>query len=178
MFVVKNRELSVLAIRILALYCFVQAFITLGSLVTTVSIINESHHGDFFRSIILPMILYPALWLIAGMSLWYVAKPLSHGICGYDYGAQECSLTMTLRDAYGLGFTLVGLFVLTQSIPDLISTVYMNYGDMSQGNNRVNIFHHRVFIVAVVKIMIGLCLIIGRGKLVELVLKVRGGQRN
>lgn len=108
----KINQMSVLAIRILSLYCFAVAFTGLGVMFT--------FSGGLISQFSLLVFGQTAIWIVTGIIFWFLSEPLARKMFPPSEESYAYQLSFKLIDAYKLGFVLVGLIILTGGIPDLV----------------------------------------------------------
>jgi hypothetical protein len=115
-------HLATLAFRVLGLWAVIVAvaghFPTfIGAFMMRERIIQEGGFGaDYFILLLVPLVLY----LIAGLLLWFFAEPLARRAIPKTTTA---SSALNPHNVQTVAFSVVGLYLLTQAVPDLVQLV-------------------------------------------------------
>jgi hypothetical protein len=112
---VTNRGIAVLAVRLLALYLFVQALMSLpgvyAALIGAGSAADDVHYWLLVGAELSPVVM--------GLLLWAAAGPLASMLLPRRTAAPE-PVTVRAEGWYALAFAAVGLLVTIEALPQLL----------------------------------------------------------
>jgi hypothetical protein len=117
-----KKEIATLSFKILSLYAFFHLIDKLAH------IISYLLYGDLSGVKFLNFISWavpPFLFLIFGILLWYAASPLAASL--FKTTDPDDKANASLIDIQTVAFSVVGLFVLADSVPDFLRVVVWHY---------------------------------------------------
>ncbi len=172
-----KREIAALACRILALYAFIQALASIGFVPWM--IVRASETAGLLKSVlyVLMGVLPFTLCTGAGIVLWVQAQRIGgRMLSGLD--DPEAEMKVVPFDLQVIAFSVVGLALLVQTVPRLVSTFWMLlYARAKWPPELQEIYRVRVdwknAITMVVRLGLGLWLLLGARGLVGFLRKVR-----
>jgi len=110
-----KKEIATLSFKLLSLYAILQLIDKLAY------IISYLIYGDLSGVKFLNFIAWavpPFLFLVCGILLWYTASPLASSL--FKTAALDDKFNASLTDVQIVAFSVVGLFVLADSLPNFV----------------------------------------------------------
>jgi len=157
-----KREIAILSFKILSIYAFIKVidnvYYTLGSITST------EDHGANLVLIIAPQLLL----VLCGILLWYIAPRLATSV--FKSSSIENEPNASLSDIQTVAFSVVGIFLLAISIPELVSIIVVYNTMWVAGSKEILI---KGIIVLSIKIILGLWLLLGSRGLVKFIRSTR-----
>ncbi len=152
-----RRDIAIILFRFLSIYSFVRATEFLSEKFTY--FFNpENYSFGIFIQIIGPS----ALLIICGVIIWYLSPMFSAWLLMGPDGDEECGFS--LNDFRGVAFSTIGLFIIVNSIPELVNAIGFYYGVVF----RSDADKHLIYVTGtvhllslVIKFVLGLWLLIG-----------------
>jgi hypothetical protein len=159
------REIATLSFKVLSLYAFIQAIDKLPSF------INYMYKYNFIEAGILNSMIFAApmlLLLLCGGLLWFIAPFLASIISKSDISVDGSAAS--LLDIQVVAFSVVGLYMLADSLPALVRSVIWHFtgGYLYKSSPLVG-----EIMGFLVRITIGLWLLFGARGLVNLIRSLR-----
>lgn len=117
-----KREVASLACKILGLYMIIQGINVLANVLSVLAVTPEQWGSGSSISILIPFLLF----FILGVLLWFLADKLS-SIMVKDEGQLIDSFQMKTSDLQGILFSVIGLSLIGNALPKLLSTLTNMY---------------------------------------------------
>lgn len=118
-----KQEIASLALRLLGIYCFIQALTFLASSLSLVGM-NVTEMG-LSRSLMIAGAALPIFgYLLAGVVLLMFGDRIAGKMINQDKHAGAPAAGITTRDAQTLAFSIVGIYLITTSLPSLASLLW------------------------------------------------------
>jgi len=118
----KNREIAILAYKVLGFYAFVEA---ISKSYDVVYYLLGDIPNNISANAVLLILLPPILLILCGVLLWYSAPLLADNI--FKSTIQEMKTEISSADTAVIAFSVVGLFLLANSLPRIVELIFMYY---------------------------------------------------
>jgi len=159
---------TILVLRCFSLYLFIKAINTIADNLTYYS----TH--DFSISVVIFAVIFPVLLFItAGCVLWNIAPTVAKKIISNDARSEGTDFQQT--DFYNIGFSIVGLFVLVNAIPEIIYWL-IHFAQSMKDRPDTRLAYWLISLTMgkeILKIAIGIWLLFGSKALVRFVMATR-----
>lgn len=156
-----KKEIAVLSFKVLSIYAFIRVidnvYYTLGSITST-------EEGANRLLIIAPQLLL----VLSGILLWYIAPRLASSV--FKSSTIENEPNASLSDIQAVAFSVVGIFLLASSIPEIVKIIVIYNTMWAVGSKEVLI---QAIIVLSIKMILGLWLLLGSRGLVKFIRSTR-----
>lgn len=160
-----NREVASLACKVLGIYIIILGINALFSVFTvSIGMPNQVANEGFIN------IIFSLVYILFGVLLWILSDKLSViMVTGEKHTVEVTGITAS--DIQRISFSVLGLYFLGDSLPELISTL-MNINSMSGLPNTVRL---RLLVSGglITELLIGLGILLGSQGLVNLLNKMR-----
>jgi hypothetical protein len=155
-------EIAALSFKVLSIYAFIividNIYFTLGS------ITRAEDHGANLALIVTPQLLL----VLSGIILWFIAPRLASSV--FKTPSIENAPNASLSEIQTVAFSVVGIFLLAISIPELVSIIVVYNTMWVAGSKEILI---KGMIVLSIKIILGLWLLLGSSGLVKFIRSTR-----
>lgn len=157
-----KREIAILSFKVLSIYVFIRViddmYYVLGSIA-----------GSENSSVNLAVIIFPKLlFILCGIVLWNITPRLADSVIKSTSNGYEPNASLT--DIQSVAFTIVGLFLLASSLPEIVGILVTCNTMWIIGSKVVLI---KDIVVLSVKIILGLWFLLGSRSLVNFIFSVR-----
>jgi hypothetical protein len=159
-----KREVATLSFKVLSLYAFIKAIDKLPML------INYMYKYDFSEAGLRGFMLFAApmlLLLLCGGLLWFMAPFLASLLSKSSISVDDSAAS--LLDIQMVAFSVIGLYMLADSLPALVRSTIFHFGYVSRGDDP---FVGEIM-ASLVKIAIGLWLLFGSRGLINFIRSMR-----
>ena len=114
-----DKAITILAVRLIGLYCIVLAISTLPG---NLSMISSNLNDPTSRAVFIAGTISTIWSLLVGVGLWYFSIPLGRLIAG-KLPSASVEREFPLESVQKIAVSLFGLFVLTSAVPDLFCLI-------------------------------------------------------
>lgn len=162
------RNIAKLACQIMAIYYFILSINMIPSFIVTLVYFHD-RINDMGQQISSYLAMSGPM-LIASIILWVFADKISKLMAGDSLESTE-NISLDLKNKTVLAFVIMGMFILTRSIPDLTRLLsqfmIMNSGQMVNSESKAYIDYLTRIIADIVQILMGLWLLLGSRGIVK-----------
>ncbi len=159
-----KQEIALLALRLLGIYCFIQALTFLASSLSLVGM-NVAEMG-LSRSLMVAGATLPIMgYLLAGVVLLMFGGKISGKMINQDKHAGAPATGIATRDVQTLAFSIVGIYLIAASLPSFASLLwtiayYYRKGGPDLARAGVeNVWRHAIQVI--VEFVVGVGLFLG-----------------
>jgi len=175
----KYRVFTTIGLRLIALYFFM-TYVLYGINTITYAMAylldTREYSNEPFDISALFLIMPMALMVAISILLWVFAGKVANCIIGEDESV-DITQSVDYDKAQSIGFSIVGVFVVANALPDLVGCIYQIAETIKMGMDYSSIYVEKTISVGL-KCIIGIWLILGGRGIVNMIKKVRGGGNN
>ncbi len=166
-------EMSILLTRILSIYTLAEAIGQFQIATFQIAASKNSYNAGVSQSVSLISAIIPILLLLGlAIFLWVAANiignHMTQGMVDLNVSSQISYNTLEV-----IGFSVIGLFIVVQAIPNVTENLFSYWLIDSQMGQGMNIRAKVRMFVSIIQILIGLSLIFGSKGLVGLLVRIR-----
>ena len=171
----KYRVFTKIGLKLIALYFFM-TYVLYGINAITYLLNTREYSNEpvdigalFFT---MPMVLM----VVISILLWIFAGKVANCFVGEEESV-EITQSVNYDKVQSIGFSIVGVFVVANALPDLVGCIYQIAETNKMGMDYYGIYIEKTISVGL-KCIIGIWLILGGRGIVNILKKVRGGGNN
>jgi hypothetical protein len=168
-----NRETGLLTFRVLSIYALIRGLEQIERVIRAWPRAWPEQDRLLWQIIVYLQLLAPLLVLIIfSLALWKLAPRLTNRMFASDQNTNKP--VATLDDVKSLVFAGIGLYLLVDTIPDLVQTLFSIYASLSSQldsstRTQVNILRLRT----ILKLAVGFWLLLGAKGLSNIISKIK-----
>ncbi len=117
-----KRETTSLLIKLAGVYCLVQVAPSLIHILQFLTMIRDSQHTWLKLTNLGMMIVFPAIWIVFCILIIRMSDSIAKRLYREDSDASKLS-SLGFREVQVLGYNFIGLSLLVQSLPQILSLV-------------------------------------------------------
>ena len=164
-----KRDITVILFRCLSIYSFVKA-IEFFSGKFSYFFNRENYSIAIFVQLIGPSVLL----LICGVIIWYLAPVIATKVS--KAVGQDDTYGFSLKDVHDIAFSAIGLFIIVITIPDFVQAIgfYYTIAFLSVGEKTLAYATQTSYLISlIIKFLLGIWLLIGSHRIVNIVRAMR-----
>jgi len=164
-----KRDVAVILFRFLSIYSFVEATAFLSD-----KFAGFFNGENYTIENLIQMVGPSVLLVICGAIIWYVSPMIASRTLKPSEEGKECGLS--LNDVHDLAFSAIGLFIVVNTIPDIIYTIgfYYTVASHSRAEEGLLFATKKAYLVGLgIKLLLGISLLVGSRRVAKIVRAIR-----